>query len=87
MLVRDPRFLRKFRGEQCIDVFVEHLPTKKKYVSKTFPQDLDLHFCFITGRSSGDGKIKPNSAIRTKRVERIHYSKSFSRSWLSLSTV
>lgn len=31
MLVRDPRFIREFRENHCVEVFVEHLPTKKKY--------------------------------------------------------
>lgn len=28
---RDPRFIRTFKSESCVEVFVEHLPTKKKY--------------------------------------------------------
>lgn len=26
----DPRFIRTFKSESCVEVFVEHLPTKKK---------------------------------------------------------
>lgn len=30
--IRDPRFIREFKAEHCVEVFAEHLPTKKKYV-------------------------------------------------------
>jgi len=26
----DPRFIREFKKEYCVEVFAEHLPTKKK---------------------------------------------------------
>ena len=26
----DPRFIREFKKEHCVEVFAEHLPTKKK---------------------------------------------------------
>lgn len=29
---RDPRFIREFKAKYCVEVFAEHLPTKKKYV-------------------------------------------------------
>ncbi|GJJ07264.1 hypothetical protein Clacol_001464 [Clathrus columnatus] len=29
-LIRDPRFIRKFKEKYCVEVFVEHIPTKKK---------------------------------------------------------
>ncbi|TFK25978.1 mitochondrial genome maintenance MGM101 [Coprinopsis marcescibilis] len=27
----DPRFIREFRSKYCVEIFAEHLPTKKKY--------------------------------------------------------
>ena len=32
MLPRDPRFIREFKAKYCVEVFAEHVPTKKKYV-------------------------------------------------------
>jgi len=32
VLYRDPRFIREFKAKYCVEVFAEHLPTKKKYV-------------------------------------------------------
>lgn len=32
---RDPRFIREFKSKYCVEVFAEHLPTKKKSVSLT----------------------------------------------------
>jgi hypothetical protein len=29
---RDPRFIREFKAKYCVEVFAEHLSTKKKYV-------------------------------------------------------
>jgi hypothetical protein len=26
----DPRFIREFKKEYCVEVYVEHVPTKKK---------------------------------------------------------
>jgi len=34
---RDPRFIREFKAKYCVEVFAEHVPTKKKYV---FPKVL-----------------------------------------------
>lgn len=28
----DPRFIREFKAKYCVELFAEHLPTKKKYV-------------------------------------------------------
>jgi len=33
----DPRFIREFKSEHCVEVFAEHLPTKKK--KKLWPQE------------------------------------------------
>lgn len=74
-LCRDPRFIREFKAKYCMEVFVEHLPTKKKYLSVLI---VCLHFLnqrFI-GRSSGVVKTSPSSAIRirsrTSRYTQFH---------------
>jgi hypothetical protein len=28
--VRDPRYIREFKAKHCVEVFAEHVPTKKK---------------------------------------------------------
>lgn len=29
----DPRFIREFKAKHCVEVFAEHVPTKKKWVT------------------------------------------------------
>lgn len=38
----DPRFIREFKAKYCVEVFAEHLPTKKKCVHITHPLPLSL---------------------------------------------
>lgn len=60
----DPRFIREFKAKYCVEVFVEHVPTKKKWV-----------YCFhvvlpqltrLIGRSSGDARTSRSSSTRTR---------------------
>ena len=61
---RDPRFIREFKAKHCVEVFVEHVPTKKKCVHTTTQS---LHLLIIPiGRNFGGARISPSLTTLTK---------------------
>lgn len=47
LFCRDPRFIREFKAKYCMEVFVEHVPTKKKFVFlKTTSLTFSDFICF-----------------------------------------
>ena len=60
----DPRFIREFKTEHCLEVFAEDTRTKKKYVM------LRVHLCVAhvlpSGGSSGAGRISLRSSTPTR---------------------
>jgi hypothetical protein len=62
---RDPRFIRAFKSEHCVEVFAEHLPTKKKCVYRMVSFVAKLMLLFA-GKSFGGEKISPSLLIRIR---------------------
>lgn len=61
---RDPRFIREFKAKHCVEVFVEHVPTKKKCV-RSAASSLCL-LTHSTGRNFGGARTSPSLTILTK---------------------
>lgn len=61
---RDPRFIREFKAKHAVEVFAEHLPTKKKCVCSGII--ISLLICYNVGRSFGVVKTNPSSHILIK---------------------
>lgn len=55
---RDPRFIREFKEKYCVEVFAEHVPTKKKYVNSRKPISRLTHDS--SGGSCGAARIVPS---------------------------
>lgn len=63
----DPRFIREFKAKHCVEVFAEHLPSKKKYVRGLFAVSCYIPDAFsVTGRSYGGARTNPNSSTHGK---------------------
>jgi len=60
----DPRFIREFKATYCVEVFAEHVPTKKKYVMHTIFVGSVLMFSL--GVRCGDARTNRSLSTRTK---------------------
>lgn len=69
----DPRFIREFKAKHAVEIFAEHIPTKKKYAHHLFAYsvaDVD------TGENSGDVGTSPNLTTLTKSRYSIYTPRS-----------
>ena len=68
-ICRDPRFIREFKAAHCVEVFAEHVTTKKKCVSLSsdalVSEELMPKFA-RTGGSCGGGRTSRSWSIRTR---------------------
>lgn len=64
VFLRDPRFIREFKAKTCVEVFAEHLPTKKKYV-QVCGTLCSISF-YALGRNFGVGRTNPSFRIHIK---------------------
>lgn len=64
---RDPRFIREFKAKYCVEVFAEHVPTKKKYVQcfSTLVKNM-LTSCAFTGGNCGAVRTRGSLPTPTK---------------------